>query len=84
MHYFCLAVEAGFYSGVVECLPVDPVTLVQSWLGQVKCFRPTTNRYCIVDEHSHIHPICSCCSLPVKSYGYYAVNVEVVHVATLR
>ena len=24
--YYCLAVEAGFYSDVVECLPVDPAT----------------------------------------------------------
>ena len=23
-HFYCLAVEAGFYSDVVECLPVDP------------------------------------------------------------
>ena len=24
-HFYCLAVEAGFYSDVVECLPLDPV-----------------------------------------------------------
>ena len=23
-HFYCLAVEAGFYSKVVECLPLDP------------------------------------------------------------
>ena len=28
MHFYCLAVEAGFYSDVVECLPVDPATWV--------------------------------------------------------
>ena len=26
IHFYCLAVEAGFYSDVVECLPVDPAT----------------------------------------------------------
>ena len=26
--FYCLAVEAGFYSNVVECLPVDPATQV--------------------------------------------------------
>ena len=29
IHFYCLAVEAGFYSDVVECLPVDPVTWVR-------------------------------------------------------
>ena len=29
LDFYCLAVEAGFYSGVVECLPVDPATWVQ-------------------------------------------------------
>ena len=28
-HFYCLAVEVGFYSHVVECLPVDPATLVR-------------------------------------------------------
>ena len=28
IHFYCLAVEAGFYSDVVECLPVDPATRV--------------------------------------------------------
>ena len=28
-HFYCLAVEAGFYSDVVECLPVDPATWVR-------------------------------------------------------
>ena len=28
-HFYCLAVEAGFYSDVVECLPVDPVAQVR-------------------------------------------------------
>ena len=27
-HFYCLAVEAGFYSDVVECLPLDPAALV--------------------------------------------------------
>ena len=28
-HFYGLAVEAGFYSGVVECLPVNPATWVR-------------------------------------------------------
>ena len=28
-HFYCLAVEAGFYSDVVECLPVDPAAQVR-------------------------------------------------------
>ena len=28
-HYYCLAVEAGFYSDVVECLPSDPAAQVR-------------------------------------------------------
>ena len=29
IHFYCLAVEAGFYSDVVECLPLDPAAQVQ-------------------------------------------------------
>ena len=28
-HFYCLAAEAGFYSDVVECLPVDPAAQVR-------------------------------------------------------
>ena len=28
-HFHCLAVEAGFYSDVVECLPLDPTAQVR-------------------------------------------------------
>ena len=28
-HFYCLAVDAGFYSDVVECLPLDPATQVR-------------------------------------------------------
>ena len=28
-HFYCLAVEAGFYSDVVECLPVDHAAQVR-------------------------------------------------------
>ena len=28
-HIYCLAIEAGFYSDMVECLPVDTATWVQ-------------------------------------------------------
>ena len=37
-HFYCLAVEAGFYSDVVECLPVDPATWVQFPAGTGKIF----------------------------------------------
>ena len=36
MHFYCLAVEAGFYSDVVECLPVDPATWVRFPAGTGK------------------------------------------------
>ena len=28
-HFYCFAVEAGFYSDVVQCLPVDPASWVR-------------------------------------------------------
>ena len=28
IHFYCHAVEAGFYIDVVQCLPVDPATRV--------------------------------------------------------
>ena len=28
-HFYCLAVEAGFYSDAVECLPLDPAAQVR-------------------------------------------------------
>ena len=28
-HFYCLAVEAGFYSDVVECLPLDPAAQIR-------------------------------------------------------
>ena len=28
-NFYCLAVEAGFYSDVVECLPLDPAAQVR-------------------------------------------------------
>ena len=28
-HFYCLAVEAGFYSDVVECLPLNPAAQVR-------------------------------------------------------
>ena len=42
IHFYCLAVEAGFYSDVVECLPVDPATWVRFPAGAGKYFRSTT------------------------------------------
>ena len=37
-HFYCLEVEAGFYSNVVECLPVDPATWVRFPAGTGKTF----------------------------------------------
>ena len=37
-HFYCLAVEAGFYSDVVECLPLDPVARFDSHLGRLGFF----------------------------------------------
>ena len=38
IHFYCLAVEAGFYSDVVECWPVDPATWVRFPAGAGKIF----------------------------------------------
>ena len=38
IHFYCLAVEAGFYRDVVECLPVDPATWVRFAAGAGKIF----------------------------------------------
>ena len=38
IHFYCLAVEAGFYSDVVECLPVNPATRVRFPAGAGKIF----------------------------------------------
>ena len=38
IHFYCLAVEAGFYCDVVECLPVDPATWVRFPAGTGKIF----------------------------------------------
>ena len=38
IHFYCLAVEAGFYSEVVECLPVDPATWVPFPAGTGETF----------------------------------------------
>ena len=35
MHFYCFAIEVGFYSNVVECLPVNSATWVDSRLGLV-------------------------------------------------
>ena len=36
IHFYCLAVEAGFYSDVLECFPVNPATLVRFPAGAGK------------------------------------------------
>ena len=36
--HFCLAVEAGFYSHMIVCLPVDPATCVRFSAGTGKIF----------------------------------------------
>ena len=37
-YFYCFAVEAGFYSNVVELLPVDPATWVRFPDGTGKIF----------------------------------------------
>ena len=58
-HFYCLVVEAGFYSQVVECLPVDPATLVRFPAGEGKIFslydRASQKPG---DRHSHCFPSC--------------------------
>ena len=43
IHFYCLAVEAGFYSDVVECLPVNPATWVRFPAGAGRIFSPCDN-----------------------------------------
>ena len=38
IHFCYLAVEAGFYSDIVECLPVDPETWIRFPAGTGKIF----------------------------------------------
>ena len=42
IHFCCLAVEAGFYSDMEDCVPVEPATQVDPWLRQVAVFHSTT------------------------------------------
>ena len=37
-HFYCLAVEASFYTDVVECLPLDPAAQVRFPAGADKIF----------------------------------------------
>ena len=37
IHLYCLAVQAGFYSDVVECKTLSPVDRVRSPVGE-KCY----------------------------------------------
>ena len=39
-HFYCLAVEVGFYSDVVESLPVDPATWVRFQAEAGEIFSP--------------------------------------------
>ena len=60
IHFYCLAVEASFYSNVVEYLPVDPATWVRFLAGAGKIFslydicynRPNRERQC---QHNSIN-----------------------------
>ena len=55
-HFYCLAVEAGFYSDVVECLRVDPATWVRFparagkvfSLYDISSLQKITNKICFV------------------------------------
>ena len=59
MHFYCLAVEAGFYSDVVECLPVDPATWVRFPAGAGKIFSLYDIKEIIFSYFSHF-PFPSC------------------------
>ena len=45
---YCPVVDAGIYSDVVQCLPVDPATRIDSRVGQVRIFCAKTVSICIV------------------------------------
>ena len=49
IHIYCHVVKAGFYSDVVECLPVDPATWVQLPAGIGKICFALRQLLCIID-----------------------------------
>ena len=54
-HFYCLAVEAGFYCDVVECLPVDPATWVRFPAGAGKIFSLyDTSQMTIINKEQYI------------------------------
>ena len=56
-HFYCLAVEAGFYSDVVECLPIDPAAQVRFPPRAVWIFlHPVTNPWHGKDDTEHYQP----------------------------
>ena len=50
IHFYYLAVEAGFYCDVVECLPVDPASWVRFPAGACKIFSLYDNQNVIGRE----------------------------------
>ena len=71
-HFYCLAVEAGFYSDVVECLPVDPAAQVRFPPRAAGIFlHPVT-----FGGHCGGHGLC---------FGHHSVgNVPELHVVPTR
>ena len=51
-HFYCLAVEAGFYSDVVECLPLDPAAQVRFPPQAVGIFLHVVTHVCIARHKS--------------------------------
>ena len=53
IHLYCLAVQAGFYSDVVECWPVTQAARVRFPVGEnvISIFSPVT--FIIVSKHIH-------------------------------
>ena len=78
-HFYCLAVEAGFYSDVVECLPVDPAAQVRFPPWAVGIFlhpvtvggqyvgrdRYITHFYCLAVEAGFYSDVVECLPLDV-------------------
>ena len=57
--HFCLAVEAGYYNGVVEFWPVNQRPGFDSRLGQVKYFRSTTVEHYLPLRYSLCLRVCA-------------------------
>ena len=72
-HFYCLVKEAGFYSDVVECLPLDPAAHVRFLPRAVWIFSAPCDIWWPV---SGVHGLC---------FGHHSVgNVPEFHVVPTR